>query len=369
MSEGTLIAALAAGVIGGLGLLVRGLLGYREAGRVSGTSTSRIGSLALGEVLVSGVAEAIELTLVSPIQSRPCVYYRASITESGDEDGRELLREERAIGFRVRDATGAIRVFPAGARWDVPEQFDASSSALSGEPTGLALRTGSVFAPGPDDRDARIAALLTVRQPDAGHAGAMSSAASTFLGFGLGSGGLLRAGSRDRGRRYREARIDVGESVTIIGRAMPFGDLADPTAANLLAGSAVDAADPEVALDLAEARAAGALAATPAEAWGNAAIPGFGIGRPVRPPVLDAEAMPPPPGDPELAARVAQTWDIAPETLVLAHSDEVPLAIALGAPTVVVDRHATRFVLGLVGGALAIASAMGVALVLEGGIR
>lgn len=354
MNEGAMLALLVGGLVGGLGLLARGLLGYRQAGRLSGISTSRIGSLALGEVLVSGVAEPIELTLVSPIQSRLCVYYRASITQSGDDDSHDLLREERAVGFRVRDGTGAIRVFPAGAQWDVPERFDESSTAFGGDPAGLALRTGSVYAPGPEDRADRIAALLTVRQPSAGREA---------------SGAWLSGTRRDGGRRYREARVEAGEAVTVLGRALPFGDLADPTAANLLAGTAVDPADPEVALDLAEARAAGILAATPAEAWGNAAIPGFGIGRPVRPPMLDPDATAPPPGDPELAARVAATWDIAPETLVLAASDEVPLAIALGAPPAVVDRHETRFIVGLVGGAVAIVSAMGAALVLDGGIR
>ena len=36
--------------------------------------------------------------------------------------------------------------------------------------------------------------------------------------------------------------------------------------------------DPEVAADLAEARAEGTLVDDPAAAWGNAAIPGFGSG-------------------------------------------------------------------------------------------
>jgi hypothetical protein len=55
--------------------------------------------------------------------------------------------------------------------------------------------------------------------------------------------------------------------------------------------------DPEIAASYAEARAAGILNTDPAEAWGNAAIPGFGIGRPVRPPILDpaADALPPTP--------------------------------------------------------------------------
>src|SRR4051794_18865801 len=52
-----------AGIAGGLVLLGRGLVGYRAAGRIAGTSPSRIASIAVGEVLVSGSAEPIELTL------------------------------------------------------------------------------------------------------------------------------------------------------------------------------------------------------------------------------------------------------------------------------------------------------------------
>ena len=70
--------------------------------------------------------------------------------------------------------------------------------------------------------------------------------------------------------------------MTIVGRALPFSDLADPAGADIgLRRRTSSLDDPEVAADLAEARATGHLADDPAEAWGNAAIPGFGIGRPV----------------------------------------------------------------------------------------
>nr|MBA2718567.1 hypothetical protein [Chloroflexota bacterium] len=109
---------------------------------------------------------------------------------------------------------------------------------------------------------------------------------------------------------------------------------------------------------------------TPEEAWGNAAIPGFGIGQPIRPPELDPAATPPPPvTDPGLAARVAATFEIDPEALVLAASEEVPLWIALGAPAVVTARHDGQFLLGLVGAVVAIGSAMSLALLLDGGLR
>ena len=73
--------------------------------------------------------------------------------------------------------------------------------------------------------------------------------------------------------------------------------------------------DPEIAADLAEARADGTLVDDPAEAWGNAAIPGFGIGRPVVAPVIDPAANTLPLADAEAAARAERTFRIAPETL------------------------------------------------------
>ena len=58
------VTALAAlGIVAGLVLLYRGLQGYRSQIRVSDTSTSAIGSMAAGEVRVSGRIEPAEMTL------------------------------------------------------------------------------------------------------------------------------------------------------------------------------------------------------------------------------------------------------------------------------------------------------------------
>ena len=349
----TLGLLAAAGIAVGLGSLARGLAGYRGSGRISGTSVSRIGTMAAGEVLVSGAAEAIELTLVSPLQSVPCIYYRARVTESRDGDGRDVFREERAVGFRVRDASGTVRVFPGAARFDVPNRYDEGADAWGGGPPGLQPRTGSAFGPGPDDRDAQVAALLTVRS-------------EPRRGLLDGGGPPFTTSGRNH---YREARIEPGDVVTVIGRVVPFADLADPAAANLLDGSGVDAGDPEVAADLAEARAAGLLESTPEAAWGNAAIEGFGIGRPVRPRELDPAANRPPPADETVATRARAAFTIAPDALVFAGSSEVPLLVSLGAPTQVAAREQWQFVLGLGGAALAIVSAMGLALWIQGGPR
>jgi hypothetical protein len=346
------VAVLAgAGIAAGLWLLVRGMGGYRTATRIGDTSTSSIASLAAGEVRISGIVEAAEVTLISPLQSRPCVYYRASIRGDDDlSDAMADLSEERAVGFRVRDPSGDIRVFPRGARWDAPVRLDDRTGSFGDEPPGLAIRTGSAVAAAEPDREAAIAALLSVR-PVAG----------------VGIHPLLRAsGSRER-RRYQESRLEVGDTVTLVGRAMPFSDLTDPAEADVAIGSDLAADDPEVAANIAEARAAGLLLADPEDAWGNAAIPGFGIGRPTREPDLDPAADRPTLAGGEDAARAERTFTIDPETLVLVAAPDVPLLIAHGIPGAAVERHENRFILGLLGAVIAIASAIAFAVMLGGG--
>lgn len=348
-----LIAVTLAGVVAGLWLLARGLIGYRTATSLGDTSTSAVATMAAGEVRIAGTIEPAELTLVSPLQSRTCVYYRASI-RTDDEVGvlgmGGALEEERAVGFRVRDATGSVRVFPRGARWDAPRVFDDQDGSLGDRPPGLDLRTGSAIAAGQPDEAAMIDALLRV-----------DPVAPTLVHP------LLRDAGGGR-RRYQEARLAPGDAVTIVGRAMPFADLDDPAEADVAIGHELADDDPEIAGDLAEARAAGLLADDPEEAWGNAAIPGFGIGQPVRAPELDPAANRPVVVEGATAERFERTFHIAPEELVLASGPGMPLLIAHGLPSVAVDRHQDRFVVGLLGAVLAIGSAMALAVVLSGGI-
>jgi hypothetical protein len=354
-----LLALAGGGLIGGMVLLLRGFAGYREAARIADTSPSRIASIAVGEVLVSGIVEAAELSLVSPLQSAPCVFYRARIDETGDDDASAVFREEGAVGFRIRDESGDLRVFPRAARFDVPARFAERTGALGEMPSGLRIRSGPAFGPG-EDREAQIAALLTVKPAGSGLPGEGGGRWQGFASAHLG-------GARHN-RSYTEARIEPGEVVTIIGRAMPFDQLDDPDTADVHGGGLPLADDPEIAADLAAARAAGTLASDPEEAWGNAAIPGFGIGRPVREPELDVAATDPPLATAEDAARFKRTFEIAPEALILAASPDVPLIIALGSPSVAAGRQERQFLVGLLGAVVAIGSAMALALMLGGGL-
>jgi hypothetical protein len=341
------LAVLAGGgLVAGLTLLARGFGGYRTANRIGDSATSRIASIAAGEVRVLGVVAPAEVLLVSALQSAPCVYYRSTVRERGNDD--LVLTEERAVGFRVRDETGEVRVFPRAARWDVPARFDDRSSVLTGSPAGLYQRTGPAYAAAEPDRDDQVRALLGVDRPD------------RFERF------VAVASGRDR--EYQERRLEPGDTVTIVGRAMPFGELDDPAEADLAESDVLPADDPEVAASIAEARAAGMLLGDPEEAWGNAAIPGFGIDRPVREPELDPGAARPNLAAPEEAARVARTFEIPAERLVLAAAPDVPLLIGFGGPGEVAGRHRATFLLGLLGAVLAIGSAIALAVALGQGL-
>ncbi len=340
------LATLAAvGLIAGLAMLARGFLGYRTAIWVSDVATSRIATVPAGEVRLTGIVEPAEALLVSALQSVPCVYYRASVRQADDDHDDEIIADERAIGFRVRDASGDIRVFPRHARWDVPTRYEDRSSALEGEPAGLRVRVGPAYATAQPDREGLISALLDTQGPDA-------PVMPLFMRSGSGQ------------RRYTVARIEPGDTVTVLGRAIPFAQLSDPAEADMARGDALAADDPEVAANIAEAREAGLLLADPGEAWGNAAIPGFGIGQPVREPELDPQADRPALAAPERAAEVARTFDIAPDQLVVASGPPFGLLIAVGDPSAVTGRNQTAFVLGLLGAVLAIGSAIVIGLFL-----
>lgn len=341
-----LAALAAAGVAGGLFLLWRGFGGYRTATRIADIATSRISALAAGEVRITGEVEPAETLLTSMLQSVPCVYYRSTVKSRNDDAQRTIHDEERAVGFRVRDDSGDVRIFPRNAVWDVPPRFEDRSTSMHGLPAGLRLRNGSPYQIAQLNREALIADLLSPDPPDGGSPPYASDRSS---------------------RQYVESRIEPGDRVTIVGRAMPFGHLSDPSDADTAGGEIVQASDSEVALDIAEAREAGVLLGDPALAWGNAAIPGFGIGAPVRSPVLDPAATVPILAPPEAAARNSRTFDIAPEQLVVAAGADIPLLIAFGAPTVAAARHHDTFLVGLLGAVVAIGSAIVLAVALTSG--
>ena len=193
------------------------------------------------------------------------------------------------------------------------------------------------------DRATQIAELLTVTRARARWAGQRFAwlRAAVFEPAGVGLAGR---------RHYREARLAVGDPVTIVGMVLPFDQLADPNGSDAMDGGLNAAgSDPEIAADLAAAQATGSLAASPEQAWGNAAIPGFGIGRPVRAPTLDPAARPSPLASAAEAAQAQRTFDITPNSLILACGPEMRLLVTSGTPAVAAQRADDRFLVGLLG--------------------
>jgi hypothetical protein len=346
--EPQLLVAAGMGIVGGLSAFAGGLAAYRRAGRVAGIASSRVVSLAAGEIRVTGTVVPLAMTLVSPLQSVPCVWYRASITERDGGDTRPVLDRQRAVEFALRDETGDVRVIPHGARWEFAPVFSESTDAFGEDPVGLMLDRGSGMLATPADREAAVAALLTVRRPTGSR--------------GLDDDGFTGLRVERGSREYVEARLEPGQVVTVVGHAVPFGQLAESQ--ETTEPAALD--DAALQADLAEARANGTLVRDASAAWGNAAIPGFGIGRPTRLPVLHPEADSLAPATPEQSAHADRVFEIAPETLVLAAAVGVPLTIYPGTPADAVARDDRRFYLGLAGAVLAIVSAVALALMVRG---
>jgi hypothetical protein len=286
--------------------------------------------------------EPLVNVLVTPLQSEPAVWYRARIGADGDDDS-ELFAEERSTQFLLRDATGEVRVVPRQARWEVPNVLDESTDITGEPPPGLRRRSGASATPVTElDRDAAIAALLTVR-PAAREEDFVAGGGYPHLGIG----------SR---RHYTEARLGPGDEVTIVGYAQPYSDLPALHDIDPHRGDGRD--DPVLAADLAEARAAGLLAPTPEAAWGNAAVPGFGIGRPEQAPSLHPESDALPLADAGQVERTDRLFDMPGEGLVVSSGPDTDLVVYAGDPDDAKAGHDKTFVVGVGGGALAILSAL-----------
>ena len=135
---------------------------------------------------------------------------------------------------------GSVRVFPRGARWDAPVASTSRRGSFGG-----ARRSACDRGPAARSRPARA-------RPGGGHRRAPDGpTAAPADGDPLAAFGDGRSGDR----RYREARLEPGDPVTVVGRALPFGDLADPAEADWPSAAASPPTTRRSPADLAAARA------------------------------------------------------------------------------------------------------------------
>ena len=352
------LAAL--GFVIGVTLFARGMVAYRRGAVVSSIATSTADALAAGEVRLTGTVEPLGMTLVSPLQSQSCVWYHGRIVEREGRSEHVLLDEQRGLDFALRDATGTVRIVPRHLHAELDPAFDGATDLFGGDPPGLMRRTGPSSTAVPElDRQAAIADLLTVKPPL--HEGPTEP--GSLLGGALASGAL--GGQIATRRHYTEYRIEPGEQITVLGFARPYGQI-DPSNSDT-----ADDDDAVIAQDIAAARAAGTLAQSPRserEAWGNLAIPGFGIGRPTEQPALDPGVHPPLPADPATAKRAQQIFAVSPETLVVTTDRSRQLTVYAGSPAAATGFDRAAYLRGLAGVALAVVSVLVIAALWRGGM-
>ena len=167
--------------------------------------------------------------LAAPERAVRLLHARSSTTTETARPAASGSSRSARSGFRVRDETGELRVFPRGARFEAPPSSMARPVGLLGEqPAGLDTADAGAFRSAEPDTAAQIDDLLRVHVREA----------RPTAGRGATSGAS---------RSYREARLEPGDLVTIVGQALPFSDLADPAGADLGMGTGGLADDPEVA--------------------------------------------------------------------------------------------------------------------------
>jgi hypothetical protein len=129
---------------------------------------------------VTGKAEGLDDPLEAPLSGRRCLYYVAIVAVSKGRSTRQLIREERGVPFILDDGTARAIIDPSGCKAVL--DFDSRSSS------------GTFDNPTPRE----LAFLLK-------HG---ASARDGILGY------------FNRDLHYREAVIEAGERIAIIGEAV-----------------------------------------------------------------------------------------------------------------------------------------------------
>ena len=107
------------GYIIGIGLLVNGFVLMRKKQVILNTPTSKIRSMALGLVELSGKAAPCRHALISPLLKEECVYYSYTVQEKGKNTWVTILDGYSDLPFYLDDGTGMALVDPGRAETDL----------------------------------------------------------------------------------------------------------------------------------------------------------------------------------------------------------------------------------------------------------
>ena len=123
----------------GLGLFIHGFRMLSRKRLIENIPTSKIRSLALGLVEITGKAIAEEGTVRnSPFSGKDCIYYFFRVEEHRRQGKNSrwvtVKKGEYRPEFYVQDDTGKVLVDPAGAEINVPKDFEYNSGLLNDPP-------------------------------------------------------------------------------------------------------------------------------------------------------------------------------------------------------------------------------------------
>ena len=119
------------GVVAGIGLFVQGFRLLQRRHLILDTPFSKIRSASMGMVEVSGLAVG-PYTMVAPVTTMPCYYYRTYVWEWKREGKSskwvKVAAECMHVPFFLDDNTGRVLVDPRGADLDIHRDFQEEFS-------------------------------------------------------------------------------------------------------------------------------------------------------------------------------------------------------------------------------------------------
>ncbi|MBI2138977.1 hypothetical protein HYU13_05275 [Candidatus Woesearchaeota archaeon] len=130
------------GFFGGIGIFFYGFSKLRQKRTIENLPTSKIRSIAMGLVEVSGEVAPLKVNMLkSPLTQNDCVHYSFAVEEyrrSGKSSHwATLLSDTQSYPFSLKDDTGEVLVDPKDAEIDIPNDFTFESGLGKPPPASI----------------------------------------------------------------------------------------------------------------------------------------------------------------------------------------------------------------------------------------
>lgn len=194
------------------------------------TPTSKVRSLAVGDVEVKGQARPADEPLTSPLtHTEACVYSLKIEEEHKSDEGSDwdtVLEFQRQVPFHVDDGTGEVLVEPEEADLDVAVEETVHVDDHDEPPAPI-----REFAQTEDGQEILETEIPREEGQDSGVSGKVTDVVESTI---QSRAKKHLTESRPHDRRYKERVLGVGESAYVFGGAYPREEAASATNAENL---------------------------------------------------------------------------------------------------------------------------------------